>query len=177
MTDEATPGPSDPPPSGGPLGSIVGDPGRPAHQRELARSMLEFLAQQRSLHARRVALRPGVELSFAQLKLLFHMPLEGPLPLNRFAAYAGVTPATATQAVGGLERAGLLTRSRSDVDRRVVDVLLTERGREVLVDIRVRFAERWDECIAELDADEVSAAVRVLDRMREVFEIPPRSEP
>jgi DNA-binding MarR family transcriptional regulator len=56
----------------------------------------------------------------------------GPLPLGRLAAIEQVSPPAITKTVTALEAAGLVTRTRSDSDRRVVLVSATDAGRALL---------------------------------------------
>jgi DNA-binding MarR family transcriptional regulator len=56
----------------------------------------------------------------------------GPLPLSRLAAAEQVTPPAIAKTVDALERAGLVSRTRSTTDRRVVLVGATPAGRALL---------------------------------------------
>jgi DNA-binding MarR family transcriptional regulator len=158
---------------GGPLRSIADDPARTDAERALAEQLISWMRQRQALHARRDARLDGVGLSFAQIKLLFHLPLDDSVTVGSFAASAGLTPATATQALDALEREGVVERCRSERDRRVVDVRLTELGHSLLETVRRGFRARWDEHVAELPASDLEAAARVLARVTNLFQPPP----
>lgn len=64
--------------------------------------------------------------------LLSVVARDQPCSQNHVAAALGVSPPAALVFVEELEQRGLLTRSRSDLDRRAYDVRLTDEGRSVL---------------------------------------------
>ncbi len=156
--------------SGGPLRAIADDDARGAGARALAQSMIDFMQQRQSLHGKPLPLDVEPQLSFAQVKLLFHLPLDGTsLPLGRYAESIGITPAALTQALGPIENAGLVRRERSDTDRRIVHAQLTEQGMRTLDALRAGFGERWDASLATFDDDELAVAARVLASAAAMF--------
>jgi DNA-binding MarR family transcriptional regulator len=78
------------------------------------------------------ALRP-LELSFARYELLMLLTFSrtGTLPMTLISARLQVHPASVTNAVTRLERAGLARRQPHPGDRRAVLVEITEAGREL----------------------------------------------
>jgi len=74
----------------------------------------------------------GLSLHPRDFGLLSVVARDQPCSQNHVAAALGVSPPAALVFVEELEQRGLLSRSRSDVDRRVYDVRLTEEGRSVL---------------------------------------------
>jgi MarR family transcriptional regulator, organic hydroperoxide resistance regulator len=73
-----------------------------------------------------------------QYRMLRTLESEGPQRVNGLASKVGCTPSTASIALKRLERAGVVTRSRSATDERVVKVALTPQGRKVLSSWRER---------------------------------------
>jgi DNA-binding MarR family transcriptional regulator len=63
----------------------------------------------------------------------------------------------------------MVTRTRSDVDRRVVEVELTDLGRSLLDTFRTRFQERWDDTVSGLDETDLAAAARVFGTLVHLF--------
>ncbi len=114
--------------------------------------------------------RSAGELRDAQYSLLFWLRDHEAVPSSELAQHAELSPPTATEMLDGLEDSGLVSRSRSQRDRRVVLVSLTERGRELVEERRRRFEPRWREAFSEFGDDELRAAVAVLDRMGRLFE-------
>jgi MarR family transcriptional regulator, organic hydroperoxide resistance regulator len=113
--------------------------------------------------------RPG-ELSYAQYGLLFGLAAGGALPAGELALAADVSPASATQMLDALERAGLVERARSGEDRRVVLNSLTERGRQVVEARRSLFEPRWRAALAEFSTRDLLTAAAILDRITEMFD-------
>src|SRR5205823_2537202 len=71
-------------------------------------------------------------LSDAQYTLLFGLRDHQALPSRELAGLADLSPATTTEMLDGLAQAGLVTRVRSEQDRRVVLTSLTEHGQALL---------------------------------------------
>jgi DNA-binding MarR family transcriptional regulator len=117
------------------------------------------------------------ELSDAQYGLLFGLHDHESLPTSELACKAELSPATATGMLDGLAAAGLVTRVRSERDRRVVLTSLTERGRALVAARHARFAPRWDAALAEFSDADLRTAAAVLDRLHAMFdEISPAGE-
>jgi len=144
---------------------------------ELARAFKGCVRAVRRLRGRETRRAPG-ELSDAQYGLLFGLREHKALPTSELAFLADLSPATATGMLDGLEASGLVTRVRSDRDRRVVLTSLTERGRALVDERHARFAPRLEAALAEFSDAELHTAAAVLDRLREMFdEITPGGEP
>ncbi|HZE06232.1 MAG TPA: MarR family transcriptional regulator [Solirubrobacteraceae bacterium] len=117
------------------------------------------------------------ELSDAQYGLLFGLRDHDALPTTELACLAGTSPATATGMLESLAASGLVSRVRSDRDRRVVLTSLTERGRALVAERHARFAPRFEAALAEFSDDELRVAAAVLHRLGAMFdEISPGSE-
>jgi MarR family transcriptional regulator, organic hydroperoxide resistance regulator len=113
--------------------------------------------------------RPG-ELSDAQYGLLFGLRDHAELSSTELAFLADLSPATTTEMLDALETAGLVRRTRSQRDRRVVLTSLTDRGRELVVERHARYQPRLRAAFAEFSEDELRTAAAVLDRMAEMFD-------
>jgi len=113
--------------------------------------------------------RPG-ELSYAQYSLLFGLAERGELSASELAGLADVAPATATQMLDSLVSSGFVERSRSERDRRIVLVSLTERGGTLVAARRARYEQLWAQALAEFSARELGTATAVLDRVRAIFD-------
>jgi DNA-binding MarR family transcriptional regulator len=109
------------------------------------------------------------ELSYAQYSLLFGLAAEPELSTSRLAALAELSPATVTQMLDHLEQAGFVTRIRSDRDKRVVLVALTEPGGRLIAERRARLQPRWDAALADFSDEQLITASAVLDRLAALF--------
>ncbi len=80
-----------------------------------------------------------------------------------------VTTGTLTISVNSLVRKGLVNRERSEEDRRVVLVSLTDKGRK----LHRRHTEFHDRMISDitdnLDEEEISILARALDKLNDFF--------
>jgi len=113
--------------------------------------------------------RPGAP-SFAQYQLLFALADNDGLPSSELAHAADLSPATVTQMLDSLVERGLVTRHRSESDRRIVTCSLTDAGRELIIQRRELFQERWEAVLAEFSAEELVVASAVFDRIATMFD-------
>jgi DNA-binding MarR family transcriptional regulator len=104
-------------------------------------------------------------LSHAQFELLGELYDRGELPAGELAAAAGLTPGTVTQMLDHLAECGHVERVRSDSDRRVVVSRLTDDGHRQIEAKRTAWKGRWEEALAGLGPEQLSAATTVLERL------------
>jgi len=135
---------------------------------ELGRAFKACLGAVRRMRGRETRC-PG-ELSDAQYGLLFGLRDSDGMATSELATLADLSPASATEMLEGLATAGLVTRVRSESDRRVVLTSLTKRGHALVDERHRRFAPRYNAALAEFSDDELHTAAAVLDRMREMFD-------
>jgi DNA-binding MarR family transcriptional regulator len=135
---------------------------------QMARSFKAAMAAVRRLRGRE-SHRPG-ELSDAQYSLLFCLRDADAVRSSELALAADLSPASTTEMLDSLAGAGLVTRVRSDQDRRVVLTSLTERGRELVEARRARFEPRWLAALQDVSERDLLAAADVLDRLRGLFD-------
>jgi MarR family transcriptional regulator, organic hydroperoxide resistance regulator len=135
---------------------------------QLGSSFKAAMAAVRRLRGRETH-RPG-QLSYAQYSLLFGLAEAGELSSTELARAADLSPATAAQMLDGLEASGLVARTRSQQDKRIVLTSLTERCREVVAERRALLEPRWRQALAEFSDDELRAAGAVLERLTEFFD-------
>jgi DNA-binding MarR family transcriptional regulator len=109
-------------------------------------------------------------LSYAQYSLLFGLADQPEMSASQLATVADLAPATVTQMLDHLESDGLVHRARSDRDKRVVLVSLTDRGRTLVQARRAEFERRWKAALAEFDDEQLLSATAVMDRVRELFD-------
>jgi DNA-binding MarR family transcriptional regulator len=110
------------------------------------------------------------ELSFAQYHLLFGLAEHGELPAGELALSADLSPATATQMLDSLTTMGLVERSRSERDRRIVTCTLTTRGRGLISEKRAHFEQRWQAALAGFSTRELATAAAVIERLRTLYD-------
>jgi len=110
------------------------------------------------------------QLSYAQYGLLFGLAGMCERSARELAEHADLAPATVAQMLESLEAHGLVTRTRSEHDRRVVLSSLTERGEQLVAERHARIEPRWRAALGEFDDTELVIAARVLDRLADYFD-------
>lgn len=145
----------------------AGQAGLEPHE-QLGRSFKAAMAAVRRLRGRETHSPDG--LSDAQYSLLFGLREHEQLSLGELAVAADLSAATATEMLDPLAASGLVRRERSERDRRVVLISLTDRGRRLTEERRARFEPRWRAALAEFSDAELLTAAAVLDRMRAMFD-------
>lgn len=135
---------------------------------EVLDAFAELHAAQRRLRGRDAHHHDG--LSYAQLRVLSALDEDGGSPAGRLAERAGVTPATVTGMLDILVEQGIVTRSRSEHDRRVVIARLTDEGRRMRDGRRAEVRRVFEEALATLDPPDLAAAPRVLRLLAEAME-------
>lgn len=133
----------------------------------LSRSFKAALAAVRRLRGRETQ-RPG-ELSYAQYHLLFGLAEQSELSSRELAERAELSAATVTQMLDSLESHGLVMRSRSASDKRVVLTSLTERGQRLVDERRAQYEPRWRAALSGFSDEELATAAAVLDALTELF--------
>lgn len=74
---------------------------------------------------------PHVELNMQELRIVEFLGNEGPRMMRQLADHLTVAVNSMTSIADGLEQKGLVRRQRSEEDRRVIRVELTDSGREL----------------------------------------------
>ena len=81
---------------------------------------------------------------------------------GELAKRADLSPGAMTAMLDHLESEGMITRRRSETDRRQVIVALTESGRSAVAAKRAQWEQSWREVLAEHDDEDLLAAARVM---------------
>ena len=110
------------------------------------------------------------QLSYAQYGLLFGLAGMCERSARDLAEHADLTPATVAQMLESLETQGLVTRTRSAQDRRVVLSALTERGEQLVAERHAQMEPRWRAALDGFDDTELIVAARVMDRLADYFD-------
>lgn len=105
-------------------------------------------------------------LSTGRYRLLADLEDNGGEELpSQLAEHLGVTRATVTGLIETLERDGLVARRSSSVDGRQKSVILTEKGREKLVEMAPKHFARLEAMVGLLSIEERTVFLDLLDRV------------
>jgi DNA-binding MarR family transcriptional regulator len=102
---------------------------------------------------------------FTLLMQLVEADEDGLLP-SEFAERAGVTRATVTTLLDGLEREQLVRRQPHPVDRRMLRVHMTEKGRDLITGILPDHFCRTKRLMAQLSDREKKTLIKLLVKLR-----------
>src|SRR5512145_1424271 len=105
-----------------------------------------------------------------QASLLWAIRSKPGLGVRELAELEGVSPPAMTAYVDRLEAAGLVARTRSQRDRRRVELALTEEGGRVLRSARTRRTAWLAARLRRLEADELATIEDALPALRKLIE-------
>ena len=121
-----------------------------------------------------VAARYG--LTGPQLTVVKMLEALGDLSLSRLSEKIRAQNSTVTGIVDRMEREGLVTRTRSATDRRVVHIRLTDKGAALAAEVPVEPIVILRDALEDLDASEMRVLLRILTKLaRRVKELVERS--
>jgi DNA-binding MarR family transcriptional regulator len=104
-------------------------------------------------------------LSLSQIGAMFHIHRHGALSVSDISEELGVTNAAASQMVDRLVNQGLFSRSENPQDRRAKQIVLTEKGRQVLqgsIDARQKWLDELSALLTPAEEEQVVAALQIL---------------
>jgi DNA-binding MarR family transcriptional regulator len=103
------------------------------------------------------SLSPASGLSLTAAGTLATLERSGPQRLTALAVREGVTQPAMTQLIARLQDSGLVSREADPADGRVVQVRLTDQGREMLARRRAVRAERLAGILARISPEDQAA--------------------
>jgi DNA-binding MarR family transcriptional regulator len=118
----------------------------------------------------------GLELTVAQLKVLFTLASEGKVTIGRIAQTLSISQPTASHLVGRLVQARLVEHMEHTPDRRYTLAGLTEEGETIVRRLRQGRQDRLYSSLARLDERDVAALRQGLAALVRVFQATPSQE-
>jgi len=106
-------------------------------------------------------------LSLVHLNLLMLLRFNGPLTMSRLAELLDVSVASATGIVDRMEKKGVIERRRSDEDRRVVEVSVTDKGQQVFTTMQAERQANMMRMISKISDADLRALLKGLRAVRE----------
>lgn len=103
--------------------------------------------------------------------VLWHVSRVGGITHRELADRLGIEAPTLVRLIDRMEKEGLLNRRPSETDRRVKHLDVTPAGRKEVERIRACAADLRGELLAGLDANEIGAALEILQQIRSKLEI------
>jgi DNA-binding MarR family transcriptional regulator len=112
----------------------------------------------------------SLPITIAQLKSLFFISNQGSSNLGNLAAALGVTPANVTGIVDRLLEQGLVSRKENVQDRRMLLLRTTNKGEELVANLRERRRGYMAEILAHLSVDELATLAQGLTSLVKAIE-------
>jgi MarR family transcriptional regulator, organic hydroperoxide resistance regulator len=126
---------------------------------EKSKLIAEIIELQRKVDQGRRQYEPdawiGVNVTVPQLRSLFFIRNEGTTNLSKLAARLAVTPTNVTGIVDRLLKKGLITRTESSQDRRILELRLTEDGEKLVTKLRERRREYMSDVLARMSPEDL----------------------
>lgn len=123
------------------------------------------------LHIEEKALKTGPfqNLSISELHVIEAIGMDQTLPMSSIASRLDVTVGTLTVSMTNLVKKGYVIRERSEVDRRVVLIQLSELGKEAFRHHERFHREMIEYTVAVLSEKESDVLVDVLSKLTDYF--------
>ncbi len=127
-----------------------------------------LIARQRKAIAQQGCFRT---ISSTQRHVLLLLDSEGPMTMSRIAEQLDVSLPNVTGIVERMVDHGLVARIRSDDDRRIVSVAVTDAGRQTVEEIDLVRRSQLAAVICRLSAEEQERALRTFTDLRQAAEL------
>lgn len=109
------------------------------------------------------------DLSITEIHTIEAIGLQGPRTMSEISEDLSITTGTLTTAVSKMENKGYLVRQRSLTDRRVVNVLLTRRGRLVYRVHRRFHNQMVIDVLERLNEEQTTVLIDAVHQLSEYF--------
>ncbi|MDV6297298.1 MULTISPECIES: MarR family winged helix-turn-helix transcriptional regulator [Rhodococcus] len=103
--------------------------------------------------------------SWSGFRVLFTLWTIGPLESRQITRITGMSRAGVSALIKTLERDGLVTRSRSETDRRTIEIELTEQGQTLVDEVLDEHHARERRWAGALTDDEQRQLSKLLDKL------------
>lgn len=110
------------------------------------------------------------DISYNDMHIIECIGLDRPMNMSAIAREMGVTVGTLTIAVNGLVKKGYVNRRRSEIDRRVVYISLTEKGTAAYRHHEAFHQEMIAGITDHLNEEEQKLLTGVLERLNQYFQ-------
>ena len=128
------------------------------------------------LEAKAVITEEYSDITNNDMHIIEAIGVEEPRNMSEIAHRLSVTVSTLTTNMNGLERKGYIRRERSEEDKRVVHVLLTEKGRKAFYHHRDFHKKMIKAIVKDLSEDELKILYRCLVNLNDFLEPEPQGE-
>lgn len=111
----------------------------------------------------------GVHLSMSEVHTIDAIGDDTEKTMGEVASSLNITLGTLTTSINNLEKKGFVARSRSEKDKRLVFVSLTDEGKKVIEKHNLFHNNMISDIVTNLSTNEEYALVKALDNLIEYF--------
>ncbi len=119
------------------------------------------------IYASKLKERTGLNAS--QLSCLMVLDSEGALPLSKLSKKVSLSPSMITSIVDQLEKKEMVARQRSSSDRRIIQIELTDSGRQVVKTAPPSFQEQFMSRLSRLENGEKKKIQGILEKLLSII--------
>lgn len=120
------------------------------------------------LHSRQLTMQ--YDITGPQLACLLVVNEQGPLTTSSLARQVYLSPSTIVGILDRLEQKGLVLRKRNSLDRRVVNIAITQKGRKLIRSAPSPLQESLASALQNLPKPEQAAITRALEKIVALME-------
>lgn len=117
----------------------------------------------------------SMDYSKNELLALLLVYRKGETNMTDVADYIKSPLNTATGVIGRLEKRGMVSRQRSEQDKRVMTVVLSQEGRDAVKQFFREVNQRFAQVLEALSAEEISSVLQVLQKAITVLNTEPEN--
>jgi len=117
----------------------------------------------------RSVVHEGMDLSYNQYKMLLTIYDKGSCPLNLLARELQIAMSSASEMVDRLVTQGFVHRTVDEENRRQVTISASERGEELIRDLRQGIVDNYRALLGRLPEDEQEDLVRALETLAAIL--------
>lgn len=155
---------------GGRTGEDIGDKMAQNTKRSINELLVSLFNHVMDMEAKAVITVDYSDITNNDMHIIEAIGVEEPRNMSEIAHRLSVTVSTLTTNMNGLERKGYIRRERSQRDKRVVYVILTEKGKKAFYHHR-DFHKKMIKAIAkDLSEEEMEILCRCLKNLNKFFE-------
>ena len=119
--------------------------------------------------AKAIITKDYADITENDMHIIEAIGISDPQKVSEVAKSLNVTPGTMTVNVDNLEKKGYVTRTRSETDKRVVFLSLTEKGKKAFFHHRDFHKKMIKSAVADLSDDERIALINCLKKLNNFF--------
>jgi DNA-binding MarR family transcriptional regulator len=117
----------------------------------------------------RSVVHEGMDLTYNQYKMLLTIYDKGSCPLNLLARELQIAMSSASEMVDRLVNLGFVYRTVDEENRRQVVIYTTERGEELIRELRRGIVDNYRELLARLSEHDRERLVQAFETLAEVL--------